>query len=52
VLAVLWESAWNVAGGVKLKKALTPEQSMNIVKKPEFLPSRSIGSIGAILRKA
>jgi hypothetical protein len=54
VLAVLWESAWDVAGGdknMKLKKALTPVQAMNIVKKSDFLPSMSIGTIGAILRR-
>ncbi len=55
LLAVLWESAWEVGDGesnVARKGALTHKEAMDIVKDPDFLPSVSIGQIGALLGKA
>ncbi len=53
LLAVLWESAWNVGDGdasLKKKVELTQDAAMDIVKDPDFLPSKSIGTIGSVLR--
>ena len=52
LLAVLWESAWNVGGGertISRKSALTEQEAMTIVKNPKFLPSVTIDKIGALL---
>jgi hypothetical protein len=52
LLAVLWESAWKIGDGdanIKRKSALSQDEAMEIVKDPDFLPSTSIGKIGAIL---
>ena len=54
LLAVLWESAWQVGGGetkVRSLRALTPDQAMAIVSKPDFLPSMTVDKIGAILKR-
>ncbi len=54
LIAVLWESAWNVGNGetkVRRTSSLTEKEAMDIVKKENFLPSMSIGTIGTILRK-
>lgn len=53
LIAVLWESAWNVGDGeanVQRTSALTHKEAMDIVKKENFLPSKSIGEIGKILK--
>ena len=55
LLAVLWESAWNVGDGehnVTRKSALTKKEAMDIVQDPDFIPSVTIGQIGALLKKA
>jgi hypothetical protein len=54
LLAVLWESAWEVGSGeTKLRslRALTQEEAMAIVSDPDFLPSMTVDKIGAILKK-
>jgi hypothetical protein len=54
LIAVLWESAWNVGSGetkVRRTSSLTEKEAMDIVKKENFLPSMSIGTIGTILHK-
>jgi hypothetical protein len=54
LLALLWESAWEVGDGeskVKSLRALTKDEAMEIVTDPEFLPSMTVDKIGAILKK-
>jgi hypothetical protein len=54
LLAVLWESAWEVGGGetkVKSLRALTQDEAMGIVSDPDFLPSMTVDQIGASLKK-
>jgi hypothetical protein len=54
LLAVLWESAWEVGNGeskVKSLKALTQDEAMAIVGDPDFLPSMTVDKIGASLKK-
>ena len=54
LLAVLWESAWEVGDGeakVKSLRALTKDEAMEVVSDPGFLPSTTVGKIGAILKK-
>lgn len=53
LLAVLWESAWQVGNGetnVTRRGALTRKQAMAIVQNENFLPSFTIGQIGKVLR--
>jgi hypothetical protein len=53
LLALLWESAWNVGNGernITRRSALTRKEAMDIVKDPNFLPSTTIGKIGALLK--
>jgi hypothetical protein len=54
LLAVLWESAWEVGNGetkVKALRALTPDEAMEIVGNPDFLPSMTVDKIGASLKR-
>jgi hypothetical protein len=51
LLAVLWESAWNGEHNVTRKSSLTKKEAMDIVKDPDFIPSVTIGQIGALLKK-
>lgn len=54
LIAVFWESAWDVGQGESTMKSavgLTQDEAMDIVKKADFLPSMSIGGIGAVLSK-
>jgi hypothetical protein len=56
LIAVLWESAWQVGGGeakvqVRSLQALTQNQAMAIVSDPGFLPSMTVDQIGAHLKK-
>jgi hypothetical protein len=54
LLAVLWESAWQAGGGernVARRSTLTHKEATDIVKDPDFLPSVSIGRIGALLKR-
>jgi hypothetical protein len=54
LLAVLWESAWEVGKGetkVRSLPALTQEEAMAIVTDPDFLPSMTVDQIGASLKK-
>lgn len=54
LLAVLWESAWEVGSGetkVRSLRALTPAEAMAIVSDPDFLPSMTVDQIGASLKK-
>ncbi len=53
-LAVLWESAWEAGNGettMPAAKALTQKKAMAICQDENFLPSKSINQIGAILRR-
>jgi len=55
LLAVLWESAWEVGSGetkVKSLRALTQDEAMGIVSDPDFLPSMTVDQIGASLKKS
>ncbi len=54
LLARLWQSAWLVGGGDDAVadsaiKAITRARAMKICQDPDFMPSVSIGRIGAIL---
>jgi hypothetical protein len=52
LLAVLWESAWQVGDGetnVRSTRALTETEAMEICADPDFIPSFSIQKIGAYL---
>lgn len=54
LLAVLWESAWEVGGGetkVRSLRALTKEEAMDVVTDPDFLPSMTVDKIGAVLKR-
>jgi hypothetical protein len=54
LLAVLWESAWEVGSGetkVRSLRALTQDEAMTIVTDPDFLPSMTVDKIGASLKK-
>ena len=54
LLAVLWESAWEVGGGetkVRSLRALTEDEAMEVVTDLEFLPSLTVDKIGAVLRR-
>jgi len=54
LLAVLWESAWEVGGGetkVRSLRALTEDEAMEVVTDPEFLPSLTVDKIGAVLKR-
>jgi hypothetical protein len=54
LLAVLWESAWQVGSGetkVRSLRALTQDEAMAIVSDPDFLPSMTVDQIGASLKK-
>jgi hypothetical protein len=52
LLARLWESAWAVGNGDrKIKKAIPidPDEAMDLVANPQFLPSTTINKIGSLL---
>ncbi|WP_208866993.1 hypothetical protein [Bradyrhizobium sp. AS23.2] len=52
LLAVLWESAWQVGNGernVTRRSALSKKEAMSIVQNENFLPSFTIGQIGKAL---
>ena len=54
LLAVLWESAWQVGSGetrVRSLRALTEDEAMDVVTDPEFLPSLTVDKIGAVLKR-
>jgi hypothetical protein len=54
LLAVLWESAWEIGSGetkVRSLRALTQDEAMTIVTDPDFLPSMTVDKIGASLKK-
>lgn len=54
LLAVLWESAWEIGSGetkVRSLRALTQDEAMTIVTDPDFLPSMTVDKIGANLKK-
>jgi hypothetical protein len=54
LLAVLWESAWEVGSGetkVKSLRALTQDEAMGIVSDPDFLSSMTVDQIGASLKR-
>jgi hypothetical protein len=54
LLAVLWESAWEVGDGeskVKSLRALTKDEAMDVVKDTGFLPSMTVDKIGVVLKK-
>jgi hypothetical protein len=54
LVAVLWESAWEVGSGetkVRALRALTQDEAMGIVSDPDFLPSMTVDEIGASLKK-
>ena len=53
LIAVLWESAWRAGKGeerVGKVRALEESEAMAIVGDPDFLPSMTIGAIGAKLK--
>ena len=53
LIAQLWESAWVAGGGdsnVKDPGALSHEDAMAIVTPADFLPSMTVGKIGAALK--
>ena len=55
LVAVLWESAWAKGEGERKVldsdiAALTEQRAMEIVSDPAFLPSMTIGKIGAVLK--
>ncbi|MGO7265421.1 MULTISPECIES: zinc dependent phospholipase C family protein [Rhizobium] len=53
-LAVLWESAWQIAGAEASNpsvNALTKERAMSICADKEFLPSVSINEVGKYLQR-
>jgi hypothetical protein len=53
-LAVLWESAWSLGDGehtIETATALTQKKAMEICADREFLPSLTIGRIGATLTR-
>lgn len=55
LVGVLWESAWSLGDGetkVKSLAALDETAAMDIVKDPQFLPSKTIADIGAELGAA
>jgi hypothetical protein len=55
LLALLWESAWQIGSGEKNitgKVKLTQDQAMEIVADEHFLPSMTIASIGEVLNQA
>ncbi len=54
LVAVLWESAWEVGNGearVRSLRALKQDEAMGIVSDPDFLPSLTVDQIGASLKK-
>ena len=54
LLAVLWESAWSLGEGesnVGATPKLTKAKAMEICGDRKFLPSMSVGQIGAVLRR-
>ena len=54
LVAVLWESAWEVGSGetkVRALRALTQDEAMAIISDPDFLPSMTVDEIGASLKK-
>jgi hypothetical protein len=53
LLAVLWESAWRAGDGetkVKTTAALSEGKAMKVVQNPDFLPSKTVGEIKALLK--
>jgi hypothetical protein len=54
LVAVLWESAWEVGDGeteVKSLQSLTQDQAMAIVADPDFLASMTVDKIGLHLKR-
>ncbi len=54
LLAVLWESAWQAGNGearIHATRALKDTEAMDIVSRPDFLPSLSVAQIGAKLKR-
>jgi hypothetical protein len=54
LLAVLWESAWDLGDGdstISSATALSEADAMKICADRDFIPSLSIGQIGATLRR-
>jgi hypothetical protein len=52
LLAVLWENAWRLGDGetkVHSVEHLTQSEAMAIVRQSDFLPSRTIDQVGAVL---
>jgi hypothetical protein len=54
LLAVLWESAWDLGDGetnIKSTRALKETEAMKICADSDFLPSVTINQIGALLKQ-